>query len=205
MIIIGLLWQFILSLLILYQDGHPFDWSTFRIRLKFQGPKSLSTGQSNNWLLCWTLPFIFLSGIISGGIGFPDLDKFMLPLFEKLPKYDLSTLALTEYKGAWWLLILFLITFVFNYFLGEELIYRGILLPKMNGVFGKWDWVANGVLFGIYHLHKPQVIISTALLYGFIFAYPAKKFQSTWMSLIIHGLEGILGLVMILSVVLGMA
>jgi membrane protease YdiL (CAAX protease family) len=92
---------------------------------------------------------------------------------------------------------------VFNYFLGEEFLYRGILLPKMNGVFGKWDWFANGVLFGFYHLHKPQVIISTALVFGFIFAFPAKRFQSTWMSVIIHGLEGLLGLIIVLKVVLG--
>jgi hypothetical protein len=31
----------------------------------------------------------------------------------------------------------------------------GMLLPKMEGVFGKWSWVANGVLFGFYHLHQP--------------------------------------------------
>lgn len=28
-------------------------------------------------------------------------------------------------------------------------------MPKMNGVFGKWDWVANGVLMATYHWHQP--------------------------------------------------
>jgi membrane protease YdiL (CAAX protease family) len=44
---------------------------------------------------------------------------------------------------------------VFNSFLGEELLFRGVLLPRMNAVFGRWDWLANGVVFGAYHLHQP--------------------------------------------------
>jgi hypothetical protein len=34
----------------------------------------------------------------------------------------------------------------------------------MAGVFGRWDWVANSVLFGLYHVHKiwawPSMITS---------------------------------------------
>jgi uncharacterized protein len=142
--------------------------------------------------------------IQSGSIGLPDFDSLVTPYIQGLPQYDLSGLATPEYKGAWWILGLFLITMVFNYFLGEEFLYRGILLPKMNGVFGKWDWLANGVLFGFYHLHKPHIILSTALLFGFVFAFPAKYFQSSWMAFIIHGLEGLLGLTIVLGVILGM-
>jgi membrane protease YdiL (CAAX protease family) len=83
--------------------------------------------------------------------------------------------------------------------------YRGILLPKMKGVFGKWDWFFNGILFGLYHLHKPQVIFSTALYFGFVFALPSRLFQSSWMAAIIHGLEGLLGIVIVLGVILGLS
>ena len=150
------------------------------------------------------IPFILLSGFLQSGVGFPDLDTLAVPFIKNLPQYDLSKLATPEYKGAWWILGLFLITFLFNYFLGEEFLYRGILLPKMNGVFGKWDWFANGVLFGFYHLHKPQIIISTALLFGLLFAFPSKRFQSSWMAVIIHGVEGLFGLIIVLGVILGM-
>lgn len=34
---------------------------------------------------------------------------------------------------------------MFNTVLGEELLFRGLLLPRMRGAFGRWDWVANGV------------------------------------------------------------
>lgn len=200
---LGLIWQFILSIIILKNDGYKISWSSIKKRLWFQTPQVPKTGKASNWLFLWVIPFILLNAIVSSDIGFPDLDRIAGPLIKNIPQYDLSKLASSEFKGEWWILGVFILTMVFNYFLGEEFLYRGILLPKMNGVFRKWDWFANGVLFGFYHLHKPQVMISTALLFGFIFAFPVKRFQSTWMAVIIHGLEGLLGLVIVLKIVLG--
>ncbi len=60
---------------------------------------------------------------------------------------------------------------MFNTVLGEELLFRGFLLPRMNGVLGRRDWLANGVLFAVYHLHEPWVI-PAGLLDTFIIAYP---------------------------------
>lgn len=204
-IIVGLIWQFVLSIIILKNEGYDIKWSSINNRMKYQKPQNPKTGKSSNWLFLWVIPFILLSALLqSGVVGFPDLDSVVAPFIKGLPQYDLSGLTTSEYKGAWWILGLFLITMVFNYFLGEEFLYRGILLPRMNGVFGKWDWFANGVLFGFYHLHKPQIIISTALLFGFVFSFPSKRFQSSWMAFIIHGLEGLLGLIIVLGVILGM-
>jgi membrane protease YdiL (CAAX protease family) len=201
---IGLVWQFILSLIILKYDGHTLNWQTVVTRMKYQKPVNPRTGKSGYWLLFWTLPFILLSAIIqSGVISLPDVDSLMTPMIRHLPKYDLSSLATAEYKGAWWILGLYILTSVLNYFFGEEFMYRGILLPKMNGVFGKWDWFFNGILFGFYHLHKPQVILSTALYFGFVFALPSKILQSNWAAVIIHGLEGVLGIAVILGIILG--
>ncbi len=205
-IIVGLIWQFILSIIILKNEGYNLKWSTVIKRMKYQRPINPKTGKTNSWLFLWVIPFIILSALLQTSVGFPDLDldSLIAPFIRGLPQYDLSKLATPEYKGAWWILGLFLVTMLFNYFLGEEFLYRGILLPKMNGVFGKWDWFANGLLFGFYHLHKPQVILSTALLFGFVFAFPSKRFQSNWMAVIIHGLEGLFGLIMVLGIILGM-
>ena len=204
MVILGLVWQFILSLMILKHDGNPLNWGAIRDRMRYQKARDPKTGKENNWLLLWVIPFILISVLLQGGfIWLPNIDGILFPLIKHLPLYDLSALNPTDFKGAWWLLCFLVPTLIFNYFLGEEFLYRGILLPKMNGVFGKYDWFANGVLFGLYHLHKPQIIISTALLFGFVFAFPAKRFQSGWMTVIIHGLEGVLATIMVLGVILG--
>jgi hypothetical protein len=46
---------------------------------------------------------------------------------------------------------------VFNSVLGEDLLFRGILLPRMRGVFGRGDFVANGVLFCVLPPSHPVV------------------------------------------------
>ena len=52
---------------------------------------------------------------------------------------------------------------IFNTVLGEELLFRGLLLPRMRAAFGRWDWLVNGVLFGVYHLHLPSSIPANTL------------------------------------------
>ncbi|HMR98680.1 MAG: hypothetical protein JNJ96_05645 [Anaerolineales bacterium] len=52
----------------------------------------------------------------------------------------------------------------------------GARLLNLLGVVGKWDWVANGVFFGLYHIHQPRVIPSF-ILTGLIRASSAKPFE----------------------------
>jgi uncharacterized protein len=41
--------------------------------------------------------------------------------------------------GAWWFFALFVVFAAFNTILGEEFLFRGVLLPRMEGVFGRWS------------------------------------------------------------------
>jgi len=81
--------------------------------------------------------------------------------------------------------------------LGEELLFRGLLLPRMRAAFGRGDWIANGVLMGAYHLHQPWGIPSS-IIAGLLMAYPTKRFRSAWMGIIVHSSQSIfLGAVML--------
>jgi membrane protease YdiL (CAAX protease family) len=73
----------------------------------------------------------------------------------------------------------------------------------MRGVFGKYDWLANSVLFGLYHLHKPWSIL-TNIVIDLGCTWPSRRFRSNWMAIVVHGAEGILGLVFFLAVILGL-
>jgi hypothetical protein len=85
-------------------------------------------------------------------------------------------------------LALVAVELLFNTVLGEELLFRGLLLPRMRAAFGRADWVVNGVLFGFYHLHEPWVI-PNAIVTGFLCAYPTRRFRSAWMGIAIHSIE----------------
>ena len=89
----------------------------------------------------------------------------------------------------------------FNTVVGEELLFRGFLLPRMKGVFGRRDWLANGLLFGIYHLHMPWAI-PTALLDTFILAYPSKRYRSALIGIAVHSAQSLVLLGIVLSLVL---
>lgn len=44
---------------------------------------------------------------------------------------NIESLMAPEFRGAWYLLGIAVISSIFNYLLGEELFFRGVLLPKI--------------------------------------------------------------------------
>jgi membrane protease YdiL (CAAX protease family) len=111
---------------------------------------------------------------------------------------------LARLEGNWWFFALFLLQAVFNTILGEEFLFRGALLPRMDGVFGRWSWVANSVLFGLYHVHQPWGIPNSVLT-GLLYTFPAYRFRSTWMSIMLHSAQSVYFAFLVLGVVLGVA
>jgi membrane protease YdiL (CAAX protease family) len=60
----------------------------------------------------------------------------------------------TFFSGSWgWFALLVLVNFLAPWV--EELFFRGLMLPRVRKVFGRIDWVVNGAIFGLYHLHQP--------------------------------------------------
>lgn len=205
LIIAGMGWQFVVSLVIIYRELGTLRLSAIRERTWLQTPRHPRTNQPDPRLYWWVLPPLLFSALT--GFMFADiLDAPLTQLFPFLQPasyMDISQLASPEFQGQWWLLGVTLISFLFNYFLGEEFLFRGVLLPKMQGVFGKYDWVANAVLFGFYHLHLawalPSIILSNLAI-----SWPARRFRSTWMAVIVHGAEGLPILIIVLGVILGL-
>ena len=74
----------------------------------------------------------------------------------------------------------------------------------MEGVFGRWSWAANGVLFGLYHVHQPWGIPNSVVT-GLLYSYPAYRYRSTCMSIIVHSAQSVYFSFLVLGVVLGLA
>jgi membrane protease YdiL (CAAX protease family) len=205
MAILGMAWQFVVSMWIVYREEGDLRWVTIRRRCWLNTPRDPQTGEPRAKLFWWLVPGILLTAFIGYGIA-DYLDAPLAWLFPSLttPLYsDFSQLATPEFVGAWWLVGIALVSSAFNYFLGEEFLFRGVLLPKMEGVFGKWDWVANAVLFGLYHTHwAPSIlsIIVTTLPGNWL----SRRFRSNWMQIVIHGLEAVPFFMGVLAVVLGL-
>ena len=92
--------------------------------------------------------------------------------------------------------------FALNTALGEELVFRGLLLPRMQGVFGRFDWIANGVLFAVYHLHIPWVIPQTLLVDTFVLGYASRRYRSALVGIAVHSAQSVFFTVLLLGLVL---
>lgn len=198
LITMGLVWQGVVAYIILRREVKPFTWENLKGRLWLHTPTNPKTGVPSKWLYLWTIPMIVFVNVgyaISGG-----LNEFWVKIFPFVtppPYAEIQSLA-EPARDQWWLLGVLAVMIAFNYLLGEELIFRGILLPKMNGVFGKWDFIANAALFATYHLHKiwvwPQIFI-----FNWIIPWAAKRFKSYWVAAIIHGAFDALTLIVLFT------
>lgn len=209
---LGLVWQFVLVLLLLHKENKKISWEIFKENLWLKHPIFPGSNKTNKMLWLVLIPGMILTAFYQIIIAkhITGIWTTIFPIMSEPPLFSLSGYlespeGKAEMVGAWGTFVLYIICAVFNTFLGEELLFRGILLPRMNGVFGKFDWVVNGVLFGIYHIHQPWGVPSTTILSVFIFALFVKLFKSTWFSIILHSGQSIFFIITMLVMILGLA
>lgn len=208
-ITLGLIWQFLLAMVIVKREEGDLRWATIRRRCWLNAPRDPQTGQVRRKLWWWLVPLVVGVGVLQF-IPFQTVWEAVFPFLGEPDKYSLAALMeSTERKGAlegaWQVLALFAVMGIFNTVIGEELLFRGILLPKMQGVFGRRDWLANGVLFGLYHLHQPWSIVASMVRGAVLYALPSRRFRSTWMGIAVHSVQTVLFIFIALSLVLGLA
>ena len=192
---LGLIWQFVLVLVLVSREQGSLRWPVLRDALWLLSPRSPKSGRVGGrvWLVLVPLLVAFA---IEGLLPSPPV-----PADRDLNLFLQSEIGQDFLDGAWGWFGLMVVLWVFNTVLGEELLFRGFLLPRMNGAFGRWDFVANGVLFAAYHLHVPWRIPAT-LLDIFILAYPTKRYRSAWIGIIVHSSQSVVFSILVLTIVL---
>jgi membrane protease YdiL (CAAX protease family) len=208
---LGLVWLFALSMIIVRREEGDLRWATVKRRLRLNTPREPTTGVPRARLWLWLVPFLVAVAVVELVLdsSLENAWVSVFPFFAEPTGYSFDAILgsqeiLRRLEGAWWFLVLFVISAVFNTILGEEFLFRGVLLPKMEGVFGRWSWVANGVLFGLYHVHQPWGI-PNAVLTGLLYTFPAHRYRSTWMSIVLHSAQSLFFAFLVLGIVLGLA
>ncbi len=200
---IGLAWQFVLVLLLVHREQGTLRWNVLREALWLRAPTSPTTGPSTGrrggrrgGRLWWiVLPLIVLAAA-----------KDVVPKLPHDKSLDFFAFVATPdgrqfLSGAWdWFAVLVVMS-ILNTVLGEELLFRGYLLPRMAGVFGRHDWIANGVIFALYHLHRWWAI--PGLLFGTLtYAWPAKRYHSALIGIAVHSAQSLVMILLVLPLVL---
>jgi uncharacterized protein len=195
---IGLIWQFVLVVVLVYRERGSLRWSVLKDALWLHSPRSPKTGRAGGWLWLVVIPFVVLFAA-EGAIP-------ILSVIPPVASHDFSVFLGSDagqafMSGNWVWFAVIVALFVFNTALGEELLFRGLLLPRMRGTFGRWDWVANGFLFAVYHLHEPWLIPSS-LVDIFALSYPSRRYRSALIGIIVHSSQSVFFLVLLLFLVL---
>jgi len=192
---VALVWQVVLVAGLVQREQGTLRWSTVRDALWLRSPRSPRSGRVGGRVWLILIPLIVLFGAaheLVPSIAAPENRDFANLVDSDAGKEFLS--------GAWGWYALLLVNFFLNTVLGEELLFRGFLLPRMNGAFGRHDWVANGLLFTGYHLHVPWGMPAT-LLDMFFLAYPTKRYRSAWVGIVVHSAQSVVLAILILGLV----
>ncbi|WP_018908598.1 CPBP family intramembrane glutamic endopeptidase [Salinispora arenicola] len=205
---VGLVWQFVLAMLILRREEGSIGPSAMARRMWLQIPRDPVTGRPRKrllWLLA-PLGIAFVLNMLYLAPAIESIQQRLLPI-SPLPFHNAETLfsddVAPRLEGAWWFFALFMMLSIFNVFLGEEFIFRGILLPRMRGVFGSYDWLFNGILFGLYHVHQPWTIGGIVLASGLIMSLPVRRYRSMWLAVIPHAIQTVIVFWMMLGLMRG--
>jgi membrane protease YdiL (CAAX protease family) len=191
----GLIWQFVFVLIVVRREQGSLRWPMVKEALWLNAPISPRTGKRSNRLWWMVLPLMVLLAL-----------EEMLPSLPTPVARDTSLFFGSDggqawMSGNWTWFALLVIVFVFNTALGEELLFRGLLLPRM-GTFGRADWLVNGLLFACYHLHEPWVIPQTLLVDTFAEALPSRRWRSSLIGIAVHSSQTVFFFVIGLALVL---
>ena len=137
----GLVWQFVLVVFLMQHELGTLRWSRLRDALWLRSPQVPKTGRVGAKTWWWAALFVFLTMVWSLVPRVPG------PSTRDFADFLSNDSGKDFFQGAWGWWALLVVFGIFNTVIGEELLFRGVLSPCMKSVFGRRDWIANGVLF----------------------------------------------------------
>jgi membrane protease YdiL (CAAX protease family) len=160
------------AILLLYGEWRTGRSGPWRTRLWLQPMNG------GDWL--WAAAGFATVAVLAGGIG------TALMAFADGPKFHPSFMAFEPLgPGRYWILGAWLPFFVLN-ILGEEFLWRGVVLPRQEVAFGRRAWVVNGILWLLFHVTFPWQVLVTLVPITLILPYIVQRRRNIWAGLIIH-------------------
>ena len=97
------------------------------------------------------------------------------------PFMEMESLA----PGRYWLLAVWLPFWMLN-IAAEELLWRGVLLPRQEVSLGRWAWMVNGAGWLLFHVSFGAAILSTLWPVTFILPYVVQRTKNSSTGVLIH-------------------
>ena len=134
--------------------------------------------KGGDWL--WAIGGLAVVGVLTGGIG-----SALGALAGKSTLHP-SFMAFEPLgPGRYWILAAWLPFFVLN-IVGEEFVWRSVVLPRQEVAFGERAWLVNGILWLLFHAAFSWQVMVTLVPITLILPYVVQRRRSTWAGVIIH-------------------
>jgi membrane protease YdiL (CAAX protease family) len=162
------------ALWMLGREGRALDARTWRQRLRFRP----MTGRDGLWILG--------AMVVIGGLSYAlmsAIDAFAGPVEHQPPFMSFEPLT----PGRYWILAVWLPYWLFN-IMGEEILWRGVILPRQQQRFGASAWLVNGVCWTVFHIPFGWHLMVTMLPILFILPWVVQRRQNCWIGVAIHAL-----------------
>jgi membrane protease YdiL (CAAX protease family) len=174
-----------------HREGRPWTWPALGDRFRL----ARMTGANWAWTVGLCVIMVVFPGLLSAAAT-AILDQAPPPdALRQMVSSDSATLMGTRLHGAWWLLPVFGLLVVLNV-AGEELWWRGYVLPRQELVLGRWTWLVHGLLWTLFHTFLYWQV--PGLLPGCLaLSYVAVRTRSTWPGVIAHAVASVPAIVIL--------
>jgi membrane protease YdiL (CAAX protease family) len=162
----------VLAYFILRNEGLEIDKATWEDRLRFKKMNK------KDWL--WSAGSVAAIGILS--FSMIKILEVFIGKVESHPAF-MSFEPLTPHR--YWILLVWLPYWLLN-IMGEEIVWRGVILPRQELVFGKKAWIIHGIFWGIFHIAFGWQLLLTLLPVIFIQSYVVQRRKNSWIGVVIH-------------------
>ncbi len=165
-------------------EGNPMTWPAFAARFRL----GRMTGRAWAWSLGGFVVFAAISIVLSN----------LLMAGYRALSFEPPSSGSTGGDN-----LLFVIVLFFN-IVGEELWWRGYILPRQELAFGKRTWLVHGTLWACFHMFKPWAL-PALLINCQVVPFVAQRTRSTWPGMVIHLLgNGLGGLPILTTLILAL-
>jgi membrane protease YdiL (CAAX protease family) len=186
-------------------ESRPLVWSALAERFRFPRLtlRAVLAGLGL-FALCMVGMGVFSQlGLALIGDGIIPIPSELPPLVD--PRVQFSLGALEEFVGGtlsgnWNVALAFFVMLFFNV-VGEELLWRGYLLPRQELTHGRRAWLVQGLMWTGFHVYQWWSMIAL-LPVCLLIAYASQRLRNNWPALIAHYLLNGLAFAMILMAVM---
>jgi membrane protease YdiL (CAAX protease family) len=88
--------------------------------------------------------------------------------------------------GRYWILLAWLPFWLLN-IMGEEVLWRGVLLPRQQAALGTTAWVAHAAGWLLFHVAFGWQLLLVLVPIIVILPYVVQRRQNSWVGVLIHG------------------